>query len=188
MRITAVPGHPSETLAMDRPYPPQTSIQHHYRQYPTPRSLKGRGREGDPQTPGAEIWMQTQSRWARHGDSRRDSPRTWVPGGSWLAAYVPDGTAWRAWWWMMMMYNCRKCLFISAYKIIGPTTSKLANIVYRSARRWSFFCSNWRQNKWFYNHISSEHPTSFVGKVSNKFTYLLTYMISFSCLFFLVCI
>ncbi|KAH3711820.1 hypothetical protein DPMN_071494 [Dreissena polymorpha] len=37
--------------------------------------------------------MQMLSRWAKHGyGSLRDSPRTETPGGSWLAAYVPDGT------------------------------------------------------------------------------------------------
>ena len=32
------------------------------------------------------------SRWARRGASWRNSPRTETPGGSWSAAYVPDGT------------------------------------------------------------------------------------------------
>jgi hypothetical protein len=53
---------------------------------------KERGREGGHVTPGAEIWMQTPSRWAKRGDSWRDSPRTETPGESWSAAYVPDGT------------------------------------------------------------------------------------------------
>uniref|UniRef100_A0AAV2K786 Uncharacterized protein n=1 Tax=Knipowitschia caucasica TaxID=637954 RepID=A0AAV2K786_KNICA len=54
--------------------------------------LQERGREGDLETPGAEIWTQMSSRWERRGGSWRDSPRTEMPGGSWLAAYVPNGT------------------------------------------------------------------------------------------------
>ncbi|KAH3825235.1 hypothetical protein DPMN_127109 [Dreissena polymorpha] len=48
--------------------------------------------------------MQILSRWARHGGSWKDSPRTETPGGSWLAAYVPEWTTGED-EMMMMFYN-----------------------------------------------------------------------------------
>ncbi|KAH3833489.1 hypothetical protein DPMN_106800 [Dreissena polymorpha] len=53
---------------------------------------KGKGSEGGLGTPGAVTWMQMLSRWAKHGGSWRGSPRTEMPGGCWLATYVPDET------------------------------------------------------------------------------------------------
>ncbi|KAH3825170.1 hypothetical protein DPMN_127043 [Dreissena polymorpha] len=53
---------------------------------------KENGREGGLETPVAVTWIQILSRWAKHGGSLRDSPRTETPGGSWLAADFPDGT------------------------------------------------------------------------------------------------
>ncbi|KAH3861182.1 hypothetical protein DPMN_024110 [Dreissena polymorpha] len=52
----------------------------------------GKEREGGLETPGAGTWMQMLSRWAKHGGSWRDSPRTDTPRESWFAAYAPDGT------------------------------------------------------------------------------------------------
>ncbi|KAH3884637.1 hypothetical protein DPMN_008621 [Dreissena polymorpha] len=46
------------------------------------RTPKGKGREGGLQTPGAATWMQMLSRWAKHGGSLRNSPRTETPVGS----------------------------------------------------------------------------------------------------------
>ncbi|KAH3841341.1 hypothetical protein DPMN_114800 [Dreissena polymorpha] len=50
---------------------------------------KGKRRKHDLETPGAGTWMQMLSRWAKHGGSWRDIPRTEMTGGSWFA--IPDG-------------------------------------------------------------------------------------------------
>ncbi|KAH3848347.1 hypothetical protein DPMN_090707 [Dreissena polymorpha] len=58
----------------------------------TQGTTKEKGRDGGLETPGVRTWMQMLSRWAKHGGSWIYSPRAETPGGSWVAAYVPDGT------------------------------------------------------------------------------------------------